>query len=290
VIWGEIGWQLLDQGTGVEFICENLDGWAGLPPANPTSIDRPFDYGTFSGRGWYLARQLNLTGVLLAPNREQLQEALHNLRKQHWLCLREMALLTVNELDVAKWLKVRTTTSGMTATYITPSALRVEIELLAPWPVKQSDSRQVATGAAEAGSGRHYPRPTADMIPGDPGSRDGAFRRYGPLSASGNIQTELMGNAPVRPRFRIEGPVTNPIIYAADQNRRLAFGIVLQAGDMLDVDADAHSVILNNLESRRYTLTNDSAWFDLHPGVNDIQYRSSSNSGSLTMFFADGWW
>lgn len=278
--WGETLWNSYDPETNVEFICENLEGWAGLPAGDPSSVNREFDYGSFSGRGWYGPRLLTLTGVLLARNRDDLQRALHKVRATHWRTLMETAVLAVAEVDGEKRLGVRTTTSTMNASYLTPTCLRVEVELQAAWPIKRGLPQTGITDVPGGAVGRHYPRPTADN----------GFRLYGPLGSSGNLVLTNVGNAPVRPQFEITGPVVNPSIWHAQQNRHLGLVIELGEQDRLWLDADTHAIVLNGVANRRSVLATDSAWFDLTPGLNTIQYRPSSGEGTLQVFFNAGWW
>ena len=291
---GSVLFNSLDTETDVEFICENLEGWAGLPPGDPTAMNREFDYGSWSGPGWYGPRTLLLTGVLLAPSRLALQLALHKVRAQHWRTLRESAILAVAEVDSEKRLGVRTSTNGMSTAYLTPTCLRVEIELTAAWPVKRGLPKQASTGPPGRSAGRHYPRPSADAAlwpgPGPDPNPAGAFRRYGPLAESGNLYLTNDGNAPVRPQFHIAGPCTNPTIWHSQQHRHLTFLLTLADGDRLFVDADTHAVLLNDIANRRHTLATDAAWFDLDPGPNTVQYRPEAGAGTLTVYYSDGWW
>ena len=163
--------------------------------------------------------------------------------------------------------------------YLTPTVARVTFELVAPWPIKRGASHSESTGGQERGEGRTYPRPDVN-----------GWWAYGRAGSSGNIVATNAGNAPVRPQFLIAGPCVNPQIIAATQNRRLDFDITLAEGDVLGVDADTHAVVLNDVANRRYLLTADSAWFDLLPGENLLQYRPDDNSGTLTVYWSDGWW
>jgi hypothetical protein len=279
VRFGNTVWQTFDE-AGVEWICENLEGWADLPQGDPTSVNREFDHGSWSGRGWYGPRTLVLTGVLFAPDRATLQTALHFLRAEHAAALANTTVLIVEELDGAKWLRVRTTTAVMGVVYLHPNVVRVTVELSASWPVKQSSVHTETTSGPTESGGRHYNRPSVD----------GQFRRYGPIGESGNLDLFNAGNAPTRPRFTFTGPSTNPAVIAADQGRRLQFALTLTDDYRLWVDTDSRAVLLNDVASRRYTLTADSAWFALLPGYNRLQYRPGSGSGTLTVEYTDGWW
>lgn len=274
-----ITWQSTDD-NGVDWICEDLEGWADLPDSDAPATRRTFDHGAWSGPGWFGPRHLILTGALIAPDRAALQMALHRLRGVYAAALADAAVLGVDELDGEKRLGVRAANARLTVQYVTPTAARVVMELVAPWPVKRSPDRLATTAGHERGEGRHYPRPSAD---------DG-FRRYGVAGRTGDLHLNLAGNAPIRPRFLIDGPADTPAIIAADQSRALTFLIRLASGDRLYIDADTHAVLLNDVANRRLVLSPTSAWFDLLPGLNHIQYRPLDANGSLTVLYGDGWW
>lgn len=275
----ELAWQVTDE-LGVDWICEALDGWADMPTSNAPVLARTFDHGAWSGPGWFGPRALVLTGVIVAPDRPALQRALHQLRRVYADALENAAVLAVDELDGEKRLGVRAAHDRLAVHYIAPIAARVTVALVAPWPVKRSPELAASTAGFERGGGRHYNRPSVD----------GGFRKYGPLGSTGDIHLDLIGNAPIRPRFLIAGPCVRPSIIAPEQDRRLTFDITLSGGDVLGVDTDTHSVLLNDLANRRYVLTADSAWFDLRPGDNHLQYRPADAGGSLTVYYSNGWW
>jgi hypothetical protein len=277
---GQLTWNATDAETGVDFICEDLTGWADLPASNAPVLNRTFDHGAWSGPGWYGPRVLELHGALAAPDRASLQAALHKVRGEHARALTESSVLSVLELDGEKRLGVRAGSPILAVHYVSAIAARVTFELVAPWPVKRSADRSGSAGAHERGIGRRYPRPSADD----------AFRRYGAPSRTGDLHLINAGNAPVRPTFVFAGPSRNPQVAAVRQGRTLRFLIDLAAQDRLFVDEDTHAVLLNEVGNRRHVLSHDSAWFDLLPGDNWLQYRSDDNSGTLTVTYTDGWW
>jgi hypothetical protein len=278
VDFGEISWQTTDA-NGVEWYCENLAGWSDLPETDAVLISRALDYGGYFSDTYYEGRVLTLSGAIVAPDQFSLQRALNALRSQHWQCLRASVPLAVSEVDGWKYLDVRAGKTPLGVTYISPLAVRVTIELFAAWPVKHNQVKTLTAQASSAGAGRTYPR-------GGPNP----WWQYGASGSTGDMRPVNDGNAVVRPQFTITGPVVNPRIINADQGRMLRFNINLVAGDILGIDTDTHSVVLNQVGNRRYVLSADSAWFELLPGTNLIQYRSDSNSGSLTCYFTDGWW
>ena len=278
VAFGDIEWQTIDA-NGTEWYCENLNGWADLPETDAALLARPLDHGAYYGDTYYGPRILVLDGAIVAQSIDALQTALHALRYQHSQSLKVDTPLAVSEIDGLKYLNVRASKAALTVHYISPFAVRVAIELAAAWPIKLNDARSLTAQGTSAGAGRTYPR-------------GGAYDwwTYGASGSSGDIQAVNNGNAIVRPLFTIEGPVTNPRIIHVEQDRKLQFNITLAAGDILGVDTDTHAVVLNELGNRRYVLSTDSAWFELLPGANTLQYRSDTNTGVLTCIYSDGWW
>jgi hypothetical protein len=248
-----------------------------MPESNAPAYDRTFDHGAWSGPGWFKARPLVLTGVVVAQSRWDLQRALNAIRGEQARALDDPVVLEVDELDGTKHLDVRAGNPHLTVEYLNPTSARVVSELFAPWPVKEAAHRDDITHGVQRGVGWRYPRLQGKRVYQSPGF-------------TGDLVVENDGNAPTRPRFLIRGPCSNPSIISATLGRRITFNLSLIAADQLVIDVDTHSILLNTVANRRYALSPDSAWFYLQPGRNIIQYRAGSGTGSLTMTWASGWW
>jgi hypothetical protein len=85
----------------------------------------------------------------------------------------------------------------------------------------------------------------------------------------------------------IPGPVVNPVIQHLDRGLELAFGITLAAGEHLEVDTEARTVLLNGTANRYYTKSGD--WFNLSPGDNLLSYRADSGSSNLSIVYRSTW-
>ena len=265
--------------SGVLWLCEDLAGWAEPPGTTQDPAKRPLDHGGWFSDSWYLPRLLTLGAVIDAPDPGALQAALHSLRSQLAASVRASVTLLVEELDGTRSLAVRASQTVPGVSYLGDRAVRLAVELVAAWPIKAGASRSASAAGNTPGVGRTYPR-------GGPNP----WWTYGPSGSTGDMSPVNAGNAPVHPVWVINGPVTNPRIISPDQGRTLSFAITLAVGDVLAADTDTRTVVLNQLGNRRYVLTPDSAWFDLLPGQNNVQFRSSSNTGSVTVYYSDGWW
>jgi len=108
-------------------------------------------------------------------------------------------------------------------------------------------------------------------------------------SPSGRTNVPTVGNARCYPVMQLWGPCTNPKVdnlQDVDENgvtRKLAFNISLSAGQYLEVDTRARTVLLNgNPNQTRYGTLDFSlsSWFALAPGNNFVKYFPDSFSGN----------
>jgi Siphovirus-type tail component, C-terminal domain len=112
---------------------------------------------------------------------------------------------------------------------------------------------------------------------------------WGTAGVSGSIFANNAGTFPTPPAFRIDGPVTNPSIENITSGFTLAFNITLGAGEFLDIDTDARTVLLGGTASRYSTLT-IADWFDLKPGITELKFRgTTAGSPQLTAIWRSAW-
>jgi hypothetical protein len=82
--------------NNVVWICTDINGWWGQPDPEVDDIPRGLGDGSYDVRGRYAARQLELTGVFLPPNksyvdasRDKLVRAIDMVRTNGWLIVDE---------------------------------------------------------------------------------------------------------------------------------------------------------------------------------------------------------
>lgn len=114
---------------------------------------------------------------------------------------------------------------------------------------------------------------------------------FGSVGTAGVINAVNSGNFPTRPIVAIAGPVDNPIVYNLNTGQYLQFAISLGVGDVLTLDTDLHTVILNGTASRRNTMTPSSQWWELAPGTTQILYGANTvQVGSIaTVTYRNAW-
>ena len=114
---------------------------------------------------------------------------------------------------------------------------------------------------------------------------------WGTAGTGGIVSVTNAGNFATRPVISIKGPVDNPVLTNATAGQSVQFVLSLVSTDTLVVDFDAHSVILNGTASRRSSMVAGSQWWEIAPGVSQIQYSANTvQVGSIaTVTFRSAW-
>lgn len=133
----------------------------------------------------------------------------------------------------------------------------------------------VATTLPSTGGGLGFPTP--------------APLTFGAVSTGGSIAAPNAGNIATPVVFRVDGPCVNPTITNVGTGAALAFSVSLAAGEFLLVDSATRSVYLNGTANRYNTITS-AGWFDLAPGVTQVDFRASTaTSSTLTATWRSAW-
>jgi hypothetical protein len=109
-----------------------------------------------------------------------------------------------------------------------------------------------------------------------------------PLNVAAQQFIVNAGDAPSWPRFRIDGPITNPEIINQTTGERIRLVYVLNAGEWLDVYPERGQVLLGG-SGDRYSAYDFSvsSWWQLQPGNNDVRLIAASYSApaQLTVYW-----
>lgn len=113
---------------------------------------------------------------------------------------------------------------------------------------------------------------------------------FGGVTSSGTVTATNAGTFQTPLRFRIDGPVVDPVITNVVTGERLALTITLASGQYLDICTAGRTVLLNGTASRYSSLTADTTWMQLPPGNSEFQFRATTDfAGQLTISWADAW-
>lgn len=102
-----------------------------------------------------------------------------------------------------------------------------------------------------------------------------------------------MGTAETGLLLRIDGPVVSPSVWLVHDDgtvQRSNFDITLTAGQWLDVDTKAQTVLLNGAVSRRGQTTGD--WPLLPAGTHRVRWNAAiyNSDARLTVRYRSAWW
>lgn len=111
---------------------------------------------------------------------------------------------------------------------------------------------------------------------------------------SGSVTVTNPGNTNGPMRLRVDGPCTAPSITHAETGATLTLGtsagLTVNAGDWLDIDCEARTVLYNGQVSRNGYLTS-RGWFAFEPGDNTIGFNAAgyNTTAQLTVTGTPAW-
>jgi hypothetical protein len=261
--------------TGVEWWVTKEEGWTSSPPVRLALADRPERDGAFDTPSYRGPRVITLEGTAVAPDRVRKERAKDRLAAvlADGTALRP---LVVTEPHLTRRALVRLSAETKVADR-KAHAFDFSIQLTAPDPLRYGgEPRRRSCGLSAPGGGLGFPL----RFPLD----------FGPGSSGGRLALENAGTAPTWPTWRIAGPCRDPVVVDTGTGDQLAFALELRAGERLDVDADARTVLLQGAASRRSALLPESRWFPLPPGTTRVVFRAVEFTGAtLTAQWRDAW-
>lgn len=112
---------------------------------------------------------------------------------------------------------------------------------------------------------------------------------FNPSGLGGYVSVTNSGTVSTPGVMRVQGPVTNPAIYAQTVDALIAFdGLTLASGDWIDIDLLERTVTFTDGSSRYRYLDDDlSSWFLIPPGVSEYRIGGSvvASPASLTISY-----
>ncbi|HEX6468497.1 MAG TPA: hypothetical protein VF069_05325 [Streptosporangiaceae bacterium] len=261
---------------GVEWWVTTEDGWASSPAIRLALSDRPERDGAFDSPSYRGARVITLEGVAIAPDRISKERAKDRIAA----VLADgggLRPLVVSEPHGTRRALVRLSAETKIADR-KAGVFEFSVQLTAPDPLRYSDGLNAANCPLPSSSGGvRFPL----TFPLD----------FGVGSAGGRLVLQNAGTAPTWPFWRIAGPCRSPVITDTVTGAELVFALDLQAGETLDVDTDARTVLLQGTASRRAALLPSSRWFPLRPGTTQVAFRAAEFDAAalLTVEWHDAW-
>lgn len=109
---------------------------------------------------------------------------------------------------------------------------------------------------------------------------------------SGVVTLVNAGNFPVWPVVRFYGGPSgssNPSIENITAGKTLTYAAAIAAGDYVEIDMDARTVLLNGTATRRANLAVGSKWWALDPGASSVRYAGSGAGSYATVTYRSAW-
>lgn len=263
--------------NGVAWSLQSFDGWDSAEVRSEYT-EREADHGAWASPVYLGSRPITLAGTVTAPDRTTLEDALERLRTA--VALGDTTLV-VYELTGSKQATVRRSGKPLMA-YVTDRIATYSVLVTAADPRRYSTTLQSGTtGLPSTTGGLTFPV-TFPIT-------------FSATTVSGQINAVNSGSADTRPVLTIAGPVVAPIVstlYPDGTVRQLIYSIDLVSGDVLTIDTDAHTVILNGGVSRRRFMSVPSGWPTIPAGSSvNYQFQSGTynSSAMLTATWRSAW-
>jgi hypothetical protein len=246
-------------GAGTAWGLSKLDGWDS-PDVRTSYSDRQADHGSWAGKAYLQSRVLTAGGAIVAPDQATLEAALDSLQAAASL---DDTLLVVYETTPRQCTVRRS--GRVLIDRPTDRIANYSVLLTAADPRKYATTLQSqSVGLPSVSGGLSLPITLPITITA--------------TTVSGSVVLTNPGTAATRPVLTITGPVASPTILAQRPDgtvTQLAYADTLQAGEVLVIDCDAHSVILNGTTSRRRYLS--GTWPEI-PAGSQLTFLWSASS------------
>ncbi len=268
----------LTLGAGTDYQLRSGVEGLGLPDLRTSDTPRPQDHGLFWGSDYFGKRTLILDVTILGDDPGDAAAKMDALAAvwQPPAGSEATVPLTVDlPGQVARTLDGRPRRAAYNLDNLKAGIIVATLQYEAADPRLYSAETVASTAAATTGGGRTYNR-VYPLV-------------YAAGGTGGTLLVTNLGNFPSRPVLRVNGPSTTPRIENITAGRFLAANVAVAAGEYLEFDLDAHTVMLNGTASRYGSLVSGSSWWELAPGDNSIKFTSADSAGTLDVHFRSAW-
>jgi hypothetical protein len=244
----------------------NIQGLLDRAGIRESSSDLVEADGASHGPFWLSRRTGTMQGVLLPSELNMaLVAAAESKLKRATRALRADGILrwTPPNDSSPRQLRFRVQ-DGPRITGRRPKAWQVTLVSADPYALSSSEqSVQITPGAAAGELG--VPNPETDP-------------ETSALNVAGQQYVVNAGDAPTWPRFRIDGPIVNPVIVNQTTGHSTSLTYTLNTGEFLDVIPKTGRILLGGTADRYGAATQGGIpdWWQLEPGSNDVRLQAFS--------------
>lgn len=238
----------------VEWWVSTEEGWSSSPGLRSDIADLPGADGGNDAASLYSARQITLSGTACATTVAAAAAA---------------RLAFASTLEATRGGTLSCTENGLTLSALVrltgpvrlgiagANAFDFQLQLTAPDPRKYAAAVEQSVGLPTAPSGLVFPV---------------AFPANFGASSGGSIAVSNSGTVKTWPVIRITGPVVNPRISNPDTGDELRLAMTVEAGQHVDIDTAARTVLLQGTASRRSVTAVTGEWLPVAPGSGTLRF------------------
>ncbi|WP_256107209.1 phage distal tail protein [Streptomyces sp. ODS05-4] len=290
---GQIQWAglLMGPGTPYQIDRSGLTGWDDLPTLDTGDVPRPDQHGSWPGAVWAQPRLVGATVWLVPPTAGDSLATTAAFRAatgpeggERWLAVR------LHGETLAVRARVSRRVVPQDRSYVRQGLAKASLQWTA------TDPRRFGPVLRQGGTVLPVAEPGL-VFDGEAGSGLQWPLEWGADGVSGGFTAVNEGGAPAHPVIEFRGPVRQPALIRLDDGSRLQYDLVLGAGEVLTVDTESGTVVLNGTASRLYTampLSVPEQLFRLEPGESALAFRSDDTTpdprASVTVRWRDAHW
>ncbi|WP_350347265.1 hypothetical protein ABIQ69_11550 [Agromyces sp. G08B096] len=244
---------------GVRWRLTSFDGWDGSPAPTLDVVQNPRGAGGSAGEGFFTPRYLAPRGQIIAPTAELLNDAVDRLNDAVALDDRPF---TVAQAGKERWLNVRRA-DEVRAPKLNDRIAEYAFQVVALDGRKLHGEMSGTTALPSSVGGLTVPFTVPFIIDA--------------TQVSGQVSLTNPGNEVGPVKVRIDGPCVGPVVTHVSSGRSLVFAssLVLGAGEWLEIDMDARTVLANGQSNRRMYVYS-AGWSFFEPGDNTWAFTAAS--------------
>lgn len=258
--------------SGVAWSLQSMEGWDGSESRTETQ-QREGDHGSWLGPTYLAERPITLAGTITATDQGVLDDAMERIRAAAAL---EPTLLVVQESRPKQCLVQR---SGKPLIqYVTDRIASYSVLVTAEDPRRYSTDLQQDSTALPSTTGGLTPPYTVPYT-------------ISATTVEGAADAYNEGTFDTCPIITITGPVSQPRVYGQMPDgsvRVIRITFDLLDGDVLTIDTDMHTAVLNGNVSRRRFVSAPQGWPTI-PARASVSYQFRSSVYSATAMLTVQW-
>lgn len=257
----------------VDWIVSTEEGWSSSPDLRSDIADLPGADGGSDAASLYSARQIMLSGAAVAPDpataaaaRLAFSSTLEATRGGTLSCTENGVTLSA---DVRLTGPVRIAQNG-------PYGFDFQLALTAPDPRKYAAAVETSVGLPLAPAGLPFPV---------------AFPANFGAASGGSVSVANGGTVRTWPVLRIAGRAVNPRVTNPVTGDELRLAMTVEAGQYVDIDTAARTVLLQGTASRRSVVSVSGEWLPIAPGSASLKFGADVYDASalLTVAVRSAW-